>query len=69
VEDNFTEWSDERVFETTLPEVELVSPLNREKAYPWPTVYQWKPVKGAAHYLLDITDCDAVFAVSPPSSR
>jgi hypothetical protein len=53
--DNVGVWSDAGQVITTMPAVEIVSPAAGEPVYPWPVTLQWNPVKGAHHYLVEIS--------------
>lgn len=65
--ENYGRWA-EAPFVTELPVVHLLEPLNGDPRYPWPTWLKWDEVKGADHYLLDLTDCDGVFKSANPNS-
>jgi hypothetical protein len=46
-------WSDPERFDTTMPEVTIVSPAVGEPVFPWPVEVEWEPVEGADHYLIE----------------
>ncbi|MEM8963172.1 MAG: M4 family metallopeptidase [Acidobacteriota bacterium] len=62
VADNSGIWTAQGFF-TSLPRVTLLSPLDGEPRYPWPTELSWRMVRGASLYLIDLTQQDGVFSL------
>ena len=52
-------WSATRMFETTKPVVSVIKPAGNALVYPWPVQFEWSPVRGADHFLIEAQPYDS----------